>query len=909
MKDLSIQAKVYVIATILVGLVLLVYSLAQLEWSNAWMVLALITCASVALIFKVEGSTNRSHYNISFLVYAFSFTILGPNPTVLVILVSNLIDWAWHKYPWYIQCFNISSYIFGIQLAGIVYLRFDPNQDINSMQGILALLASIAVFTLLNHLMVGIVIWLARGERLSKSGVLSFFPLMLDFTLMALGVTGAMLWLANSYAILLAVLPLYLIYSTLRVPALERQSELDPKTGLFNARYFERALQNELNRANRFDRPLTIVMADLDLLRNINNTYGHLAGDQVLIGIANILKASVRDYDVVVRFGGEEYAILMPETTTQEAFPRIESIREEIEKTEFNIPTSVTSIRATMSFGIAGRIGFDQSPSDIVHNADAALYYAKLKGRNGTYVYSENGFISHLDETERPALSTLDPLDESVAGIRRVDTLPFKPSPLRKVPEVNPTQQEQSQPEVEDGIQPKTISHPRWVVKIFIATLAAGSLALFALNFDLTGIQDWFGLSLFVLMVILTEWLSIDIYIRNTAISTSAAPILAGTLIYGPFGALILSLTFAIVAMAKYRSPVSRLIFNFSNQLTAAMLYTLILQVSGIEFLSLEPVMQLLLCLAFMGIVYFVTTGLVSLGMSLDFGQPGREIWREKYSWLAPYYLAMGLIAYALVFSYEYAGLFGVFVILVPLLLLRLSQLQYIDKTKAIVFELRAKNVTLEKSTQEINKLSEGLLNTLAEVVDLRDPDVLGHSKQVAYYAVVIARKLGLPPKQVELIRKAGLLHDIGKIGITETILFKPEALTTEEYLVVKKHVTLGAELLQASNSLAQLIPIIRQHHEHFDGNGYPDGLAGNNIPLEARIMAVADAIEAMASDRPYRPGLTYREILEELNENAGTQFDPMVVNAFLELAQLEGCEIIKNASRNAVLTERTPVS
>ena len=108
-----------------------------------------------------------------------------------------------------------------------------------------------------------------------------------------------------------------------------------------------------------------------------------------------------------------------------------------------------------MSFGIAGRIGFDQSPSDIVHNADAALYYAKLKGRNGTYVYSEEGFISHLEETARPFVPALDPIDVSIAGIRRIDASPFKPSPLRKVPEVSHTQQEQSQPEVEPEFNAK----------------------------------------------------------------------------------------------------------------------------------------------------------------------------------------------------------------------------------------------------------------------------------------------------------------------------------------------------------------------------------------------------------------------------------------------------------------------
>jgi len=150
------------------------------------------------------------------------------------------------------------------------------------------------------------------------------------------------------------LLPLYPIYSTLKVPALERKTETDSKTGLFNASYFEHALASELKRADRFDRPLTVVMADLDLLRNINNTYGHLAGDEVLRGVANILKGSVREYDVVARFGGEEFAILIPETTPQQAYPRVESIRSSIERADFMVPTSVTPIQATMSFGVSG---------------------------------------------------------------------------------------------------------------------------------------------------------------------------------------------------------------------------------------------------------------------------------------------------------------------------------------------------------------------------------------------------------------------------------------------------------------------------------------------------------------------------------------------------------------------------
>ncbi len=127
MQELSMKAKIYVFTTILIGLVLLIWSLFHLEPGNTWMLLVLMAGASISLILKVEGATERSHYNISFLIYAFTFVLFGPDATVLVILVSNLIDWAWHKYLWYIQLFNISTYIIAIQAAGLVYLGINPD--------------------------------------------------------------------------------------------------------------------------------------------------------------------------------------------------------------------------------------------------------------------------------------------------------------------------------------------------------------------------------------------------------------------------------------------------------------------------------------------------------------------------------------------------------------------------------------------------------------------------------------------------------------------------------------------------------------------------------------------------------------------------------------------------------------
>jgi GGDEF domain-containing protein len=173
-------------------------------------------------------------------------------------------------------------------------------------------------FTAFNHLIVGSILWLARGESFKQSGAFGMTPMFIDLTLLSLGASLAIVSNYNPYALFLFLVPLYPFYKTLKIPALERKTETDEKTGLFNHGHFMSQLKHELQRANRYDRPLSIIMADLDLLRNINNTYGHLAGDDVLKDIATILRETMREYDVVARFGGEN-AILMPEATLEQA--------------------------------------------------------------------------------------------------------------------------------------------------------------------------------------------------------------------------------------------------------------------------------------------------------------------------------------------------------------------------------------------------------------------------------------------------------------------------------------------------------------------------------------------------------------------------------------------------------------
>ena len=264
-------------------------------------------------------------------------------------------------------------------------------------------------------------------------------------------------------------------------------------------------------------------------------------------------------------------------------------------------------------------------------------------------------------------------------------------------------------------------------------------------------------------------------------------------------------------------------------------------------------------------------------------------MWKEQFGWLVPYYLGMGLIAYTLVFSYHQSGILGTTVILVPLILLRTSQKQFIDRTRNAVSELKKKNKTLEQHTREIERLNNGLLDTLAQVIDLRDPYVLGHSRQVTRYAVAIAQEMSLDEDQVEMIRKASLMHDLGKLGIQADLLSKPSSLTEEEFEHVKLHVTVGAELLQKSNALESLISIVLHHHEHYDGMGYPDGLKATDIPLEARIVCLANSVDAMATRRPYRNAMSFEEITAEVKKCSRNHFDPEVVKAFERIVEKKG--------------------
>jgi putative nucleotidyltransferase with HDIG domain len=185
---------------------------------------------------------------------------------------------------------------------------------------------------------------------------------------------------------------------------------------------------------------------------------------------------------------------------------------------------------------------------------------------------------------------------------------------------------------------------------------------------------------------------------------------------------------------------------------------------------------------------------------------------------------------------------------------------------------------------EDLDRLNLGTMKALANTVDAKSPWTAGHSERVTRLAVAIGREMGLAEPDLDLIHKAGLFHDIGKIGIPEAVLDKSGKLTDDEYAIIKTHPEKGGEILMPIAAYHDLIPLVVQHHERFDGHGYPAGISGNAISLGARIMAVSDVYDALISDRPYRPGWERSRVLEYMVEEAGKQFDPVVVQAFFRI-------------------------
>jgi hypothetical protein len=222
MKNLSFPTKVYILSTILVGFALLMWMTVNLDWPNIGLYV-FSALGAVAQILKVEGPNNKTNYSIAWFVYGFVFILLGPAATLFVVIVSHLADWIWHRYPWYIQCFNIGAHAIPVFLTGVIFAALTREESVLAVGNGPGIVTSGLVFVLGNHLLVGLVVKMARGQSFAQSGVFEFLTLFLDFAVLSMGAITALVWQSSPYAAVLNILPLYLLHNALRVPALKRQ--------------------------------------------------------------------------------------------------------------------------------------------------------------------------------------------------------------------------------------------------------------------------------------------------------------------------------------------------------------------------------------------------------------------------------------------------------------------------------------------------------------------------------------------------------------------------------------------------------------------------------------------------------------------------------------------------------------
>ncbi len=344
---------------------------------------------------------------------------------------------------------------------------------------------------------------------------------------------------------------------------------------------------------------------------------------------------------------------------------------------------------------------------------------------------------------------------------------------------------------------------------------------------------------------------------------------MATAVLLGPTaGALVTGLAALPHLRETQRLPAQLFIFNVSQSMLAALfsgwaylgLGGRLLDDSALVVSDFPHLILPVLALAITGVLlnFMLVAGVYILmrGMTLD------ET-RRSLQWMIPTQVTLGILGFAIAEVIAVVGTLGLALFVVPLLVARQTYQRYTDLRAAYTDAVRS----------------------LVAAIEAKDPYTKGHSVRVAEVSTALAGEMGLSVERIERVEVAALLHDLGKIGISPEILSKAEGLTSAEYEEIKRHPDIGAHILGKGSFFEEVVPIVRYHHEKIDGTGYCEGLVGDGIPLEARVLAVADSYDAMTSQRPYRSALTDAEALFELQGNAGSQFDSDVVDAFVRLS------------------------
>ncbi|MBX9602096.1 MAG: diguanylate cyclase [Bryobacteraceae bacterium] len=314
----------------------------------------------------------------------------------------------------------------------------------------------------------------------------------------------------------------------------------------------------------------------------------------------------------------------------------------------------------------------------------------------------------------------------------------------------------------------------------------------------------------------------------------------------------------------KHRPNAVQILFNVTSMASAVWLTNLVYRSPALRAYLDPMVVMLLASFAF----FVVNTFPVAAVIALSGGRSLREVWQEGYFWSLPYYLLSAGAAYGASLASAYVGWQTALLIVPVVYLIYRSYCLYLERLD-----------DEKKHAEEMSSLHLRTIEALALAIDAKDHTTHDHLQRVQIYAIEIGKELGLEAEALDALRAASLLHDIGKLAVPEHIISKPGRLTPEEFEKMKIHPVVGAEILERVQFPYPVVPIVRSHHEKWDGTGYPDGLAGDAIPVGARILAVVDCLDALATDRQYRRALPLDEAMKVVVKESGKSFDPRIVD------------------------------
>jgi putative nucleotidyltransferase with HDIG domain len=405
-------------------------------------------------------------------------------------------------------------------------------------------------------------------------------------------------------------------------------------------------------------------------------------------------------------------------------------------------------------------------------------------------------------------------------------------------------------------------------LKIYIIVITTLAIALFIyLTPSLPSFSNiWLAILFFLTISIFAEFIPVDLPVGGV-ISIGFPIDFVLILVYGPALAMLITALGALIGeIIERKVSWYKIIFNTSQYALTAGIAGIIYQQAG-GVVGAQNIFRFILPATICALTYCIVN-ITLFVMVVSFAQNVRikTIWRTSIKEMIPSYIAEAPMGFLMAIVYTEVGIVGILLFFLPLLLARRS------------FELYTK----------MRKVYLDTIRALAAAIDAKDPYTKGHSERVAETSIAVAQELNLSDRDIENIEYTALLHDIGKIGIADNILGKESKLTNKEFDKIKEHTVMGAKIIEPVDFLKNSYKAIYHHHEKYNGKGYPDGLKSEDIPLSARIIAVADAYDAMGSDRPYRKKLNHNKILRELKEQSGKQFDPEVVKVLISVLDIE---------------------